>query len=108
MDVINCISKTPGFPDAPVVDVNSKFQFGLIHRFNGLKVATYLQEMYDEVLSYYPHAFTVGETPGIQRPEDAISLVAHGRPLQVRISFIDPSAFANVRSRWCSTLNTCL
>lgn len=37
MDVINCISKTPGFPDAPVTYPKSAFQYGLIHRFNGPK-----------------------------------------------------------------------
>lgn len=108
MDVINCISKTPGFPDAPVTDERSKFQFGLIHRFNGPKVATYLQEMHDEVLSHYPNAFTVGETPGIKRPEDAISLIAHGKPLQVSHFVVQNFAHSShVRFRWFSTSNTC-
>jgi glycosidase len=83
MDVINCISKTPGFPDAPVTDLQSPYQYGLVHRFNGPKVADYLLEMHDRVLRHYPNAFTVGECPGISTAEQALSLVQNGNPLQV-------------------------
>lgn len=83
MDVINCISKTPGFPDAPIVDPQSMYQYGLIHRFNGPKVADYLLEMHDKVLQYYPNAFTVGEAPGVKSAEQALPLIQNGIPLQV-------------------------
>jgi oligo-1,6-glucosidase len=83
MDVINCISKTPGFPDAPVTDTTSRYQYGLVHRFNGPGVADHLHEMHDQVLNHYPHAFTVGEAPGIQNAEQALPLVKDGKPLQV-------------------------
>ena len=83
MDVINCISKTPGFPDAPVVDPESPYQHGLIHRFNGPKVADYLNEMHDRVLQYFPNAFTVGEAPGVKNAEQGLPLVKNGMPLQV-------------------------
>jgi oligo-1,6-glucosidase len=83
MDVINCISKTPGFPDAPVTDPDSEFQYGLIHRFNGPKVADYLREMHDQVLNHYPGTFTVGEAPGVSNAEQALPLVKDGKPLQV-------------------------
>jgi glycosidase len=83
MDVINCISKTPGFPDAPVADPQSTYQYGLIHRFNGPKVADYLLEMHDKVLQDYPNAFTVGEAPGVKSAEQALPLIQNGIPLQV-------------------------
>lgn len=83
MDVINCISKTPGFPDAPVTDTQSSYQYGLIHRFNGPKVAEYLREMHEQVLNHYPHTFTVGEAPGLKDAEQALPLVKDGKPLQV-------------------------
>jgi len=85
MDVINCISKTPGFPDAPVVDQNSQYQYGLVHRFNGPKVADYLNEMHEQVLQYFPDAFTVGEAPGVKNAEQALPLIQNGMPLQVRV-----------------------
>lgn len=83
MDVINCISKTPGFPDAPIVDADSPYQYGLIHRFNGPKVADYLNEMHEQVLQHFPKAFTVGEAPGVKNAEQALPLVQNGMPLQV-------------------------
>ncbi|KAL6908628.1 glycoside hydrolase superfamily [Trichoderma evansii] len=68
MDVINCISKTPGFPDAPVV-------------------ADYLLEMHEKVLQYYPNAFTVGEGPGVKNAEQALPLIQNGVPLQMLFHF---------------------
>lgn len=87
MDVINGISKEPGFPDVPVTDSSQPFQYGLLHRFNGPKVQDYLAEMYERVLKHHPDAFTVGETPGVAEPEDAIGLVKDGRPLQMIFHF---------------------
>ncbi|KAK5126862.1 hypothetical protein LTR16_002943 [Cryomyces antarcticus] len=87
MDVINCVSKEPGFPDAPVTDRKEYYQYGLLHRFNGPYLSRYLKEMNEQVLKYYPDAFTVGETPGIATPEDAIALVRAGKPLQMIFHF---------------------
>lgn len=87
MDVINCISKEPGFPDVPILDKTQKFQYGLLHRFNGPNVQEYLAEMYDRVLESHPNAFTVGETPGVATPEQAIPYVKGGRPLQMIFHF---------------------
>lgn len=87
MDVINCISKEPGFPNVPITDLNKEFQYGLLYRFNGPKVQEYLTEMYDRVLKDYPEAFTVGETPGVATPEQAIDYVRGGRPLQMIFHF---------------------
>lgn len=88
MDVINCISKEPGFPDVPVLDSANKFQYGLLHRFNGPHVLEYLAEMHDQVLSRYGDAlFTVGETPGVDKPEQAIEYTKGGKPLQMIFHF---------------------
>ena len=87
MDVINCISKESGFPDVPVTDSTKDFQYGLWHRFNGPNVRVYLDEMYEKVLKYYPEAFTVGETPGVAKPEQALEYVQGGRPLQMIFHF---------------------
>jgi glycosidase len=110
MDVINCISKTPGFPDAPVTDPKSTFQYGLIHRFNGPKVAEYLDEMHDRVLKHYPSTFTVGEAPGIKNAEQALPLIENGVPLQVTYFEANKIPFrgiTNDRDRCYSTSNTC-
>jgi glycosidase len=87
MDVINCISKEPGFPDVPITDDSQEYQYGLKYRFNGPNVQKYLAEMYDKVLQYYPDAFTVGETPGVAKPEQALPYVKDGRPLQMLFHF---------------------
>ena len=83
MDVINCISKI--FADVPITDPGNEFQYGLLNRFNGPKVIDYLDEMNKRVLDHYPNAFTVGETPGVEIPEDAIKYVKGGKPLQACI-----------------------
>jgi oligo-1,6-glucosidase len=87
MDVINCISKEPGFPDVPVADPDQKFQYGLLHRFNGPQVIPYLEEMHQAVLQHYPDVFTVGETPGVASPEQALPYLKAGKPLQMIFHF---------------------
>ena len=89
MDVINCISKI--YADVPITHPDEEFQYGLLNRFNGPKVLDYLQEMNERVLDHYPNRFTVGETPGVDIPEDAIRYVRGGKPLQVPTSFFSTS-----------------
>ncbi|KAI9461128.1 glycoside hydrolase family 13 protein [Boletus coccyginus] len=62
MDVINIISKTPGLPDAPVVDHTQYYQPASMYFANGPHVHEYIQQMYREVLSRHD-LMTVGETP---------------------------------------------
>jgi len=64
MDVINCISKTPGLPDAG----DERYAWGGEHFMNGPRVHEFLQEMNREVLSRYD-IMTVGETPGVTLEE---------------------------------------
>jgi oligo-1,6-glucosidase len=71
MDVINMLSKTPGFPDAPIL-TDDRYQSGDRYFINGPRLLEFLQEMKQEVLSKYD-ILTVGETPGVT-PQDAIAL----------------------------------
>ena len=63
MDVINMISKTPGLPDAAVVN-SDRYQYGGQFFLNGPRLMEYLHEMKEHVLSKYD-ILTVGETPGV-------------------------------------------
>ncbi|ERI91566.1 oligo-1,6-glucosidase [Clostridiales bacterium oral taxon 876 str. F0540] len=68
MDVINLISKVPGFPDGHK-GKKDIYGNGFPLVANGPRVHEYLQEMNREVLSRYD-IMTVGETPGVD-PETA-------------------------------------
>lgn len=59
MDVINCISKTPGLPSVG----SDRMAWGGEHFMNGPRIHEFLQEMNREVLSKY-EIMTVGEMPG--------------------------------------------
>lgn len=63
MDVINLISKVPGFPDGHKGE-SDLYGNGFPLAANGPRVHEYLQEMNREVLSRYD-IMTVGETPGV-------------------------------------------
>ncbi|KAJ8091764.1 hypothetical protein PM082_020999 [Marasmius tenuissimus] len=62
MDVINCISKTPGLPDAPITFPKDEYQPGSLYYANGPRIHEFLREMNEKVLSKYT-TITVGETP---------------------------------------------
>ena len=74
MDVINMISKVPGFPDAPSTN-GDRYQYGGQYFCNGPRMMEYLNEMKQKVLSKYD-VMTVGETPNVST-EDAVMIV-HG------------------------------
>src|SRR5690606_19507627 len=59
-DVINCISRAEGLPDAG----SDRYAWGGEFFLNGPRVHEFLQEMNREVLSRYD-VVTVGETPGV-------------------------------------------
>ena len=69
MDVINMISKVPGFPDVPARNTD-RFQPDHRHTTNGPRLLEFLDEMKREVLSKYD-ILTVGETPSVT-PQIAI------------------------------------
>ncbi|KAH7884182.1 glycoside hydrolase family 13 protein [Phlebopus sp. FC_14] len=74
MDVINCISKTEGLPDAPVVDPTQEVQEASRHYANGPHVHEYIKEMHAEVLSHHD-LITVGETPFTHDPNTLAAYV---------------------------------
>ncbi|WP_067621733.1 glycoside hydrolase family 13 protein [Alicyclobacillus acidiphilus] len=74
MDVINCISKVPGLPDAPG---EGGLAWGGAFFLNGPRVHEYLKEMHTEVLSRYD-VMTVGETLSVT-PEQALEYVGFDR-----------------------------
>ncbi|KAK4949950.1 hypothetical protein LTR10_011792 [Elasticomyces elasticus] len=62
IDTVNLYSKTPGLPDAPVVDASSDWQSAVAYHCNGPRMHEYLQEMNAKVLSRFD-CMTVGELP---------------------------------------------
>jgi oligo-1,6-glucosidase len=69
MDVINMISKVPGFPDVPARN-SDRYQFDNRYFINGPRLLEFFQEMKQNVLSKYD-ILTVGETPTVT-PQNAI------------------------------------
>lgn len=69
MDVINMISKVPGFPDVPARSAD-RYQMDNRYFINGPRLLEFLQEMKQNVLSKYD-ILTVGETPSVT-PQHAI------------------------------------
>jgi len=63
MDVINMISKVPGFPDVPAQSPD-RYQYGGMNFLNGPRLFEFLGEMKEKVLAHYD-ILTVGETPGV-------------------------------------------
>lgn len=63
MDVINMISKVPGFPDVPVRS-SDRYQMDNRYFINGPRLLEFFSEMKREVLSKYD-ILTVGETPSV-------------------------------------------
>ena len=72
MDVINLISKVDGLPDAPVTNLNSRYQWAGKLFANGPRLLEFLGEMKQQVLSRYD-CFSVGETPEVNT-QNAIDL----------------------------------
>ncbi|KAF8523368.1 alpha amylase [Hysterangium stoloniferum] len=85
MDVINLISKVPGLPDAEITDPEIPYQKGYKHFVNGPRVHEFLQEMHREVLSLYPAAITVGETPFTH---DAAEVVKYVQPERKELNMV--------------------
>jgi oligo-1,6-glucosidase len=75
MDVINMISKTPGFPDVPNSS-NERYLYGGMYFLNGPRMLEFFKEMKQEVLSHYD-LLTVGETPGVTT-QNAIEITHEG------------------------------
>lgn len=77
MDVINFISKVPGLPDAKITIPENKYQLGAEFFACGPRLHEYLQEM-GKIFKEYD-AFSVGEMPCVQDPDEIINAVGADR-----------------------------
>lgn len=77
MDVINFISKVPGLPNAPIKNPNTEWQDGSMYFACGPRLHEYLQEI-GKILKEYG-AFSVGEMPAVNDPNEIIKAVGEDR-----------------------------
>lgn len=89
MDVINMISKVPGYPDADVVlppSEGHRWQPAWKYFVNGPRLHEFLHEMHGTVLSQYD-TITVGEMPGVSDEDEILRTVGAGSK-ELRMIFI--------------------
>ncbi|CZT43865.1 probable alpha-amylase [Rhynchosporium secalis] len=77
MDVINFISKVPGLPDAEITRPDTEFQPGIKLYACGPRLHEYLLEL-GKILEEY-NAFSVGEMPGVEDPNEILDAVGFDR-----------------------------
>lgn len=77
MDVINFVSKDQGFPDAPVKDPRSIWQWADKFYANGPRLHEYLQDL-GKILKEYD-AFSVGEMPFVKDTNEVLKAVQYDR-----------------------------
>lgn len=77
LDVINFISKVQTFPDAEIVNPNSKYQPGTKYFANGPRLHEYLQGL-GRIFAKYD-AFTVGEMPAVDDVNEILKIVGADR-----------------------------
>ncbi|RAK74040.1 glycoside hydrolase family 13 protein [Aspergillus fijiensis CBS 313.89] len=77
MDVINFISKDQRFPDAPVQDPRTPWQWGDKYYANGPRLHEYLQGI-GQILKEYD-AFSVGEMPFVRDTDEVLRAVRYDR-----------------------------
>ncbi|PYH68892.1 alpha-glucosidase [Aspergillus vadensis CBS 113365] len=77
MDVINFVSKDQRFPDAPVKDPRTPWQWGDKYYANGPRLHEYLADL-GKILKEYD-AFSVGEMPFVRDTEEVLRAVRYDR-----------------------------
>ncbi|PWY92827.1 alpha-amylase [Aspergillus heteromorphus CBS 117.55] len=77
MDVINFVSKDQRFPDAPVKDPRTPWQWGDKYYANGPRLHEYFQDL-GKILKEYD-AFSVGEMPFVKDTEEVLRAVQFDR-----------------------------
>jgi len=77
MDVINFISKVPGLPDAEITRPDQEFQSGHKLFACGPRLHEFLLAI-GKILKEY-NAFSVGEMPGVDDPQDILDAVGFDR-----------------------------
>lgn len=76
MDVINFISKVPGYPDAPITEIGSALQDASLYFVNGPRLHEHLKGL-GRVLKEY-NAFSVGEMPFAKDRTEVLKCVKQG------------------------------
>lgn len=104
MDVINMISKVAGYPDAPVMDPENKFQLASMHFANGPHLHEYLQEIHEKVLSKYD-TITVGEMPWVHDASEILKGVGADRKELNMIFIFDLVDIDNVPGSFRMTMH---
>lgn len=101
MDVINFISKDTSFPDAPVTNPESEWQDGSMYFSAGPRLHEYLKGL-GEILKEYD-AFSVGEMPFVNDPNEVIKSVGYERGELAMIfqfdQYVPPSSLAHLSTR---------
>lgn len=79
MDVINFISKVPGYPEASITDPdpNAIYQNGSEHFANGPRLHEFFKGI-GKVLKEFD-AFSVGEMPAVKDPNEIVKAVGFDR-----------------------------
>ncbi|KAB8236999.1 hypothetical protein ETB97_006272 [Aspergillus alliaceus] len=77
MDVINFISKDQRFPDAPIKDPRTPWQWGDKYYANGPRLHEYLQDL-GKILKEYD-TFSVGEMPFVKDTNEVLRAVQYDR-----------------------------
>jgi glycosidase len=77
MDVINFISKVQSFPDAEITRPDQEYQSGHKYFACGPRLHEFLLAL-GAILKEY-NAFSVGEMPGVDDPEDILDAVGFER-----------------------------
>ncbi|KAK6541352.1 hypothetical protein TWF694_007166 [Orbilia ellipsospora] len=77
MDVINFISKVPGYPDASIQDPDAPYQNGSEHYAKGPRLHEFLHGLWTVLKPY--DGFSVGEMPGVKEPTEILKSVGFSR-----------------------------
>lgn len=84
IDTVNMYSKSPDYPDAPIIDPESEWQFAADLYCNGPRMHEYLHEMNDVLAKY--DAMTVGELPHTHTVDHVLRYVS-AREKQLNMVF---------------------
>ncbi|MFC4025356.1 alpha-glucosidase [Oceanobacillus longus] len=98
MDVINFISKVPGFPDGAEKAGEKYVSGGKLFR-NGPRIHEFLQEMNKEVLTNYD-VMTVGEMPGVNVEEAKKYTDYQRKELQMVFTFEHMDLDSGTGGKW--------
>ncbi|UJR19872.1 hypothetical protein I4U23_023005 [Adineta vaga] len=104
MDVINFISKAPGYPEGKM-HPNAQYSNGSPYFVNRPQVHEFLQEMHEQVLRHY-NIVTIGECPGASITDAQLFSCPQRRELDMIFTFEHMSLDGGRRDTFLFLLNT--